>query len=335
MALELPLALQILQAACQHFGYGFRILDTYAKNLVEVSHGKISFVTKAGGGAVYPLNFNTPCQIAKDKAFAYMVLRNHNLSVPEGDYFFLRPEYREFRGEGKEFADAFVYAEKLGYPVFVKPNSASRGEQAEVVYTAVQLRTHLEKIATEHAIVHVQRVLTGNEYRIFVLDGVVQYLYRRACPSITGNGRDSIADLIAAHNTLHNFHEEKAISEASPFLQNELAKREKNMTSVLPMGESLRIAAKTNIDAGGTITDYTETVTPSCAEWAKKVAAVMNLRVCGIDLFSTTDLENPENFTILEVNRNPFLKGIYTAGHQEKALAIWGEILQKYFTEKK
>src|SRR6185295_7790099 len=164
IAVELPGALQILAAACQKFGYEFTVLDSYSKHLVEVSRGEKSFITGGGILTLYPLNLSTPSQIANDKAHTYTLLKAKNFRIPKGDYFFLKPEYRELRGDGKELADAFLFAEGFGYPVFVKPNRGSHGNFAEVVHDENELRVQLEKIADYTSIALLQEVLRGNEY---------------------------------------------------------------------------------------------------------------------------------------------------------------------------
>ena len=332
---ELPFVLQILQEACAKYGYEFETLDTYSKQLIEISQEGKSCLTGTGKIPIYPLNLGTPTQIANDKAHTYTLLKSKGLSIPKGDYFFLQEEYRELRGDGKERENAFSFAKEIGYPVFVKPNRGSFGNLAEVVHNNEELKNHLDCIAERYRISLIQEVLKGSEYRIFVVDGEIEYAYKRSAPQIIGNGKDTADKLIQKHNEQYDLSERRMIGEDSLFLQNELKRHSLSFDAIVPNELAIQIAPNANIAVGSTISDYREEFSEECQKWCRRVAEVTNLRVCGIDIFSTTNLENSEDFTILEINRSPSLKGIYQAGHEEKVLLIWKKILEKYFVDTK
>ena len=84
---------------------------------------------------------------------------------------------------------------------------------------------------------------------------------------------------------------------------------------------------------GAQVVDYTESFTKKTATWAKQITELFDLNVCGIDIFSETGLDDPENFTLIEVNSNPHVAGIFEAGHEEKVWKILRTVLDDYFND--
>lgn len=329
MTFILPQSLQILQEACQKFGYKFEVIDGFSGYLVEVSNGEKSFLSGAGKLTPFPLNLSVPHRLAFDKAHTKNLLQKKGFQVPKGDYFFLRPDERDLRPKGKELEDAISFANNFGYPLYVKPGAGSHGVLGEVIHDERELRAHLLKISERSYFALIEEVLKGEEYRIFVLDGEIQFSYKRGGGIIIGDGKKTIEALISEFSqNLKN--PRNVISPDSPFLQKVLEEKGFTRKDILPKGEKLPVNAKTNIAAGGEILDYSETHTEELKKWVKELAETTQLRIFGIDVFSSKGLKNPEDLTILEVNSTPGLSGIYDFGKKEKVMKIWGKILEKY-----
>jgi len=325
----IPHVLTILKEACLRLGFSWRLADTYSNNLVEVSNGQKSFFSSNSSVGMYPLNSRFATQLVKDKAWGYKILEQKGYKIPKGQYFFLKDEYRELRGEGQELTDALEYARDK-YPVFVKPNDSSLGILAEIIYNEAELKAHLEKIAEGSWIAIIQEVISQNEYRIFVVDGKIQFTYQRSPLCLTGDGAISIKDHILKIN--QNIKRPKNhIQLDNPFLKLQLKNSNLILDSVLKKNQRLIISPKSNLSAGGNLQNYSTQFSKATQEWVKKLSQDLSLRVCGIDVFTSSNLDNPEDFTIIEVNANPSLSGIYEHGETETALKIWEKILNKYF----
>ena len=176
---EIPRILPILKETCERAGYTWRLVDDWSNNLVEVSNGKTSFFASSSRPGLYPINPHFASAIAKDKAWTYRILEQKGYKIPQGDYFFVRSEYRELRGDGREIEDAFVFAKKLGYPVFVKPNDSSLGTNAKLIESENELKEHLNLIAQKTHIAIIQKFIELPQYRIFIVDGIAQFMYQR------------------------------------------------------------------------------------------------------------------------------------------------------------
>lgn len=332
-SLRIPLG--ILTEACQEAGYTYEVVDEFSEALVKVSDGTRHFFAGMSHLGMYPLNSHYGVALVNDKAWSYQVLRKAGYQVPTGDYFFVTDEWREYRPSGKEITDAMAYATQLGYPVFVKPNDGSSGYLAELITDAAGLREHLAKIATHSQISLIQKPITWLEYRLFVVDGVVQFVYRRERPTVIGDGQQTVQELIEKHNAVI-LVEKHRINPHTDFVAKKLLEQGLTLVSILPLGQKLEVAAHANLAGGGKLCEYQEVVPNWVHDWASGVVAALGLRVAGIDVFMPTSLaeagtENTKNWLIIEVNGNPNLAGIYTNGHAELAQKIWIQILHKFF----
>jgi len=327
----IPHNLIILKEACEKLNYAWEIKDEHSNNLVEVFDKKRAFFSSTGSLGLYPLNLKFASELAKDKAWTYNILKQKNYCTPKGDYFFIREEGRDLRADEKEKEDAIAFAKKT-YPLFVKPNSKSLGFLTEIVHSEIELNEQIKAISEVDYIFHLQEIIHQNEYRLFVVDGEIQFAYQRIKPSFIGDGKGSIKDKLDEIN--QNIKGEKnKLSINSKFLENELKKRDLKSDSILKKGEKIGLSPNANIASGTKIQNYQSSFSSKTKEWVKKLMVHIPLRVCGIDIFSKNNLENPDGFTIIEINHSPSLSGIYRSGHSKEAVNIWIKILKKYFEE--
>jgi glutathione synthase/RimK-type ligase-like ATP-grasp enzyme len=330
---ELPMTQQIgfLAAACQREGYRLEVVDHYSGQLARVHDGQKNFLVGAGSIHSYPINNAVSMTVARDKAYTYSLLADAGIQVPEGGHFFLTQNYRAHRPDGREIADALDYARALGFPVFVKPNDGSRGDFAELIREENALLHHLTAMGQRYHCGLVQRVVHGEEYRVFVLDGEVQFHYRKAAATLVGDGAQSIGDLLAAANAELVG---KGISPVAPdsfFLQGELERWSMTLESVPARGQRIAYTRRANLSGGGELTDFTLGAHPRLAEWATRVAGILGLRVCGIDVMADGGLADPDRFTVMEVNGNPALAGAWNHGKHELVIDIWARICRLAF----
>ncbi len=332
MTPNVPDILLILKEAVEKDGLKFEMVDKYSNCLAEVSNGEKSCLVGNHKVGLYPINLKNPSMLVSDKAWCNLFLKQKGYKIPKGDYFFVREMNRELRGDGKERQDGHRYAKKLGYPVFVKPAGGSLGILADVIHSEAELKEHFDKISESDYIALIQEVVKQPEYRIFVVDGEVEYTYRKTYPKIVGDGKRTIKNLVKGFNS-KIFRERARIDISSAPFGSLLSESGNEVDSILENGESIKIMNKANITTGGCIEDYTEEVSDETRKWAKELVETLNLRVCGIDVFASDSINNPDGFTIIEVNQCPSVKGIYDMGKKEKALGIFRKVFSRYFQD--
>ncbi len=330
----LPASLEALAQVCAEERYDFAALDSFSNQLVRVTKGKHSFFAGIGRVATYPLNTAVSASIVKDKAFTYQVLEAAGMKVPPYGYFFLNPVQKGLRGEGRERADAFDYAKKIGYPVFVKPIDGSRGALADMAFDARDLGFLLDRIAHAHHAALIQPVLTGEDRRLFLIDGHVEFSYRRAHATLRGDGRSTLGTLLDQYNSAAAAAGISSIPPQSPYLREALRKRDLALDSVLPRGAGLAFSARANISAGGSILDYAEDAPTEWEDWARRIMNVLGLRVCAIDFFAEPGTKRESGLSLIEVNSNPNLGGLIAAGKIERVHTIWRHVAHLYFSDR-
>ncbi|MGQ9369938.1 ATP-grasp domain-containing protein [Azospirillum sp. A39] len=330
--MALPDTIGFLQEVCARRGYRLTILDEHSAYLAAVSDGRSEFLTGAGAVCAYPLNGATAATIANDKAHTALLARRAGIRVPRGEHFFVTPRYRGVRGPGKEIHDAVRYAQALGFPVFVKPNAGSRGAFADVAYDENDLIHQCAAMAPQHPVALVQEVVEGAEYRIVVLDGEALFLYRRTGSVLVGDGVATIGGLLAALNARLHAEGLPPVAAESPFLGRSLRTAGASLDTVLERGRPLEYAARRNVSGGGGVGEFLAAVPAPVAGYARRVAAAVGLRVCGIDVVAAEGLD-PAAFTLLEVNANPGLGGVARAGHRAAVLDLWERVCGTWFAE--
>ncbi len=305
----------------------FNVLDDYTELLAEISDKRSSFLWCAGH---YPLNSALGVSIANDKAHTYQRLKSKGIRVPEGEHFFIVPEYRELRPKGRELNDAMAYAHKLGFPLFVKPLNGAMGRYAAMVNSPAELAHKLVEIGRADYSAIIQKVADGKEHRIFVLDGEIGFSYRKMPAEITGNGVDTVGQLVSNLNR-------KLIAQLdiqAPDQHNRLCKLKLTAESILKANQTVRLSESANPNIGAIIDDFRIQVPDKIKTWACSVVQSLELRIGGIDFFAPDSVEDdPNDFTVIEVNANPMLKTAWHLGHTERVEYIWETLLKKRFAE--
>ena len=329
----LPDMLEILCQVCATDGYDFQTIDTYSKQLVRVASGNSFFLTGTGRINAYPLNNAPAASVARDKVFAYQVLAQAGFRLPDYEHYFLHEAYRAVRGDGRERDNIADGAARIGFPLFVKPLDGSRGNLAEIVNTTLELRHQIDRIAAVHHGLILQSVLTGPEYRLFMIDDDALFLYRRKPPFFVGDGEHTIRNFLAEENDHRVAQGLSPIASDSPFLQRSLTDHGLTIDTPLTKGAHFPYLATANVSAGGEINDFTETVPAHLTTWGHRVLAALSLRIGAIDFFAPHGVSDTDQLDLIEVNSNPSVAGVLKAGHEKTVERIWRLVCEKYFAE--
>jgi D-alanine-D-alanine ligase-like ATP-grasp enzyme len=329
---ELTRQLEILSEFCQLKGWQFRLIDRFAGYLAEVRDGERFFITGAGPVHTFPVNSATFTNIASDKAHTATLLRDAGFKTVEGEYFFTSADRKGMRPDGRELEDALGYAARLGYPVFVKPNSACRGLMADLVDNEVNLKRHIAGIRPIDQIVLIQKYTLASEYRLFCLNGKVKFSYSKSVATLHGDGRQTVEALLEKYNSQFSADPARALLPEAPFLNKRMREQGLSFDSVVPKGVKLPLAARANLSTGGTLSEYREDIPLSIQEWAEKILTVMPLSLCAIDLFALEGYNCPNGYQVIELNANPAFNGIYQAGYTHMVWALMSEAAEMSFS---
>jgi glutathione synthase/RimK-type ligase-like ATP-grasp enzyme len=309
--------------AARAIGAVYADLDNGQGYLFRVSKGGKSMVLGAGGVCSFPINSATAYTLSRDKAHTKSVLTEAGLPVIPGALFFAHKRRSGLRGPGREAEDARVYAAKLGYPVFAKPNQGSRGNFAEIVADDAALSDYLGRVAVEFESFLIEPVIRGAEHRVLVHDGRPVFHAVKQPPTLVGDGSSMMSRLLDVLN------EELAGGGVSPYPASELVLTGRSAASVPKKGERIPLPGRRNLSADGEIESFSADAPRSLALLAGKAVAALGLRIGAVDMFDVSAAGDLSDMLVIEVNGNPGLKTLELAGRSDLIRAIWASMLNE------
>jgi cyanophycin synthetase len=238
-------------------------------------------------------------EIAQDKELTASLLERAGLPTP-----------RHIRVRGPE--EAVEAAERLGYPVVVKPMDLSHGRGVALdLKDAAQVRDAYEKAYDLSSAVLVEEYVSGNDHRVLVVGSEVVAVAERVPGHVVGDGESTIRQLVDRVNAdpRRGVGHEKVLTRIEIDHQAErlMALAGKTLESVLGQGEVFALRSTGNLSTGGTAVDRTDVIHPDNAAIAVRAAKVVGLDVAGIDIV-TRDIAQSlkrQRGAIVEVNAAP------------------------------
>jgi hypothetical protein len=298
--------------ACAEFGLAFADIDGGTGLAFSVASTAKRVHFGAGRCSWYPQNNATASTLASDKYFTNAILERAGVAALGGEYFFLHQRHRTYRPPGHERDDALAYFRKLGGAAFAKPLAGSRGDFAQALPNESALERYLDEVAPYYDSVLLQPIVSGVEYRVFLLDDEMLYAARKYPPSVLGDGTRSIRDLLTAHNAALR---SRGLSPVA------VTADDRSLDATLPKGERWNIPGRMNLSAGGTM--VLETLRDDAAlALAQKAVRALGLRAAAVDLFTEIG-GDPQAMAIIEVNSNPSIRLLEQSGRSDLILKIW------------
>lgn len=309
--------------ACEDLGYSIRSMEPQ-RGLVLVEDGRRRFAMLRGR---IPLNSRTACELAASKALCSRLLATAGFHTPRERCFVVCSTL-----PAEAAAEIVRFAETVGYPLFVKPESGSLGSFAKRVQSPGEVIRQAETLAIKYRHALVQEWIQANEYRLFLLAGEIIFSYRRHVAAVHGDGLLSFAQLL-----------DKAKSER-PLLKpdygidrewilEQLLGNGLTWRTVVPEGLKIELATVASLSNGGTADDLRLGASKACQDWARSLASLFPLKVCSVDLFAPGGLHHPEGFIVIDVNSNPMLASLFGLGRGDLGVAIWKKILRLRMAE--
>jgi D-alanine-D-alanine ligase-like ATP-grasp enzyme len=238
--------------------------------------------------------------------------------VPEGKTFF-SPSWAKILESDRTAEAACAYAQELGWPVMVKPNSRSQGKGVAKASTREELLQAIAAIELYESVYLVQRVVPGRDYRIVVLDGEVISAYERKPLSIVGDGVLSVQKLLEEKQQQFIKTQRDTVIPVGDFrIDNMLLHLGLTQESVIEKGKLVELLPNANLSSGGDAFDVTPLLHTGWHELAAKIARDMNLRYIGIDILTPDSLaEAPREYVVLEINSAPGLDNYAAMGEEQ------------------
>jgi len=238
-------------------------------------------------------------ELACDKEETKSLLEASEIPVPRGSIVYTE--------EG--LAEAI---KKIGYPIVTKPVNGNHGKGATTnIRNWEDAVAGLEAAKKYGKAVIAERFITGRDFRVLVINYKFVAAALRTPAAVTGDGKHTIQELIDIVNKdpRRGYGHEKVLTaiKVDDFTMDMLAKKNYTLDTVLADKEEMWLKPTANLSTGGTATDVTDYVHPTNIFLAERIARVIGLDICGIDIMAE-DLSTPitENGgSVLEVNAAP------------------------------
>lgn len=200
----------------------------------------------------------------------------------------------------------------IGYPIVLKPLDGNHGKGASINVTTLEdAKAGLEFAQKYGRRVIVEKFITGFDFRVLVIDNKVVAASQRVPAHVKGNGKNNIQELIDIENLdpRRGYGHENVLTEISIDRDTTdlLSKMGYSLDTIPSNDELVYLKSTANLSTGGTSVDVTDLMHPENIFLSERIARVIGLDVCGIDIMAE-NLTQPlkENGgVILEVNAAP------------------------------
>lgn len=254
--------------------------------------------------------------LTRDKRLTATVLRRAGLPVP--------PHLPAPDAEA-----AVAAAERLGYPVVVKPANLDGGiGVAAGLRTAAAVRKAYAAARRQANAVLVEKHVDGRDYRLVVFQGALIWAIERIPGGVVGDGRHCVQALVDRAND----DPRRGTSPQSPLHRLSLDEEAVELlgeaglspADVPGAGQFVRLRRTANIASGGEPVAVFDRIHPDNRSLAERAAVALRLDIAGIDLL-IPDIARSWHETgaaICEVNGQPNLGRTTVSAH------LYGQILR-------
>jgi cyanophycin synthetase len=308
-----------LVRAAEERGIPWLRLNRYS--LVQLGHGRFQRRIQA---TVTSETKHIAVEIASDKEETNRILGDLGLPVPQQ-----RLVYDE--------AEAVRAAERIGYPVVVKPLNSNHGRGVSIgLVDAEQVRTGFGQARARGRTILVERSIEGVDHRMLVVDGELFAVSRRVPGHVVGDGEQTIEQLVDEVNRdpRRGIGHEKVLTrlEIDHQARRLMGQSGHDEKTVLPQGEVLYLRSTGNLSTGGTATDVTDIVHPDNREMAVRAAKAVGLDVAGVDFLTRDISESYKEIggAICEVNAAPGFR-MHVAPSEGEPRDVAGPVMDMLF----
>lgn len=313
-----PSALALVHAAEARDIPWVRLNDA---SLIQLGQGKHARRIEA---ALTSQTSHIAVEIASDKELCSRLLSDLGLPVPK---------QRMVRSPD----EAARAAERIGYPVVVKPVDGNHGRGVVVNLTTPEAVEEAFEIAeAEGSGVIVESMILGDDHRLLVISGKLVAAARRMPGHVVGDGTRSVAQLVeivnqdprrgAGHENMLTRLELDAVADRL------LAERDMTTDSVPPEGDVVYLRKTANLSTGGTAIDVTDVIHPDNRLMAERAIQAVGLDLGGVD-FLTTDITRSYRETggaICEINAGPGMR-MHISPSEGKGRDVGGAVMDMLF----
>jgi len=221
--------------------------------------------------------------------------------------------------QAADLADA---AKKIAWPCVVKPldRGGGKGVTAAIYnMSALQKAFHHARQYTKGKIM-VEAFVEGNDYRLMVVNGQLISAVQRVPPTVIGDGKKRIRDLVdelnkdRTNNLVKSNYKRPVRLDST--VETQLALQKLTLDSIPEDRQQVFLRSNANLSTGGSAIDVFDSVHPEVKVFAEMISDSFGLGVSGID-YLTSDIKQSvrnSNGAFIEVNSMPGMEVAIAAG---------------------
>lgn len=289
----------------------------------QIGYGKQGKIIEASIGP------NTNCvsvDIACNKMLTKELLSAQNIPVARGS-------------KVNNIINLLKEAEEIGYPVVLKPQFGNKGNGVFLnLKNEKELLNAYRKIKDKFKDIIIEKYHSGSDFRVCVVNYKVVAASLRIPPFVIGNGIDTVFELINKlnENSMRGEDHEKSLTKIKidEDVIECLSEQEKTLMEVLNKDEKIYLRRNANLSTGGEAIDYTDEICIENIKLCERIAKILKLDICGIDICSDS-LSKPldNNSVVMEVNAAPGLR-MHLNPSKGKPRNIGKEIVNMMYNDK-
>ncbi|WP_342628499.1 cyanophycin synthetase [Nguyenibacter vanlangensis] len=313
-----PSAMELVRSANARDIPVYRLNDG---SLIQVGQGKYQQRIEA---ALTSKTSHIAVEIASDKNLSNRLLADLGLPVPRQRVVY-------------EPDAALSAAERIGFPVVVKPLDGNHGRGVSVNVTdAAGVAAAFAAAEREGSAVVIESMIAGDDHRLLVVGGQLVAAALRVPGHVVGDGARTIAALVEAENRdprrgvgHENLLTRLELDEQALRL---LAERDMTPDSIPDAGQKIYLRKTANLSTGGTAIDVTDVIHPDNKLMAERAIRAIGLDIGAVD-FLTSDITKSYRETggaICEINAGPGLR-MHIAPSEGKPRDVGGRIMDMLF----
>ncbi len=296
---DMELSTQLLLREAVKRGISFDILDRKENFIKLYQNGNTQYIKQATRTS---LDNYASILAMENKLVTKKILKEAGIRVPKGQ------EYSQIE---KAKSDFLFYK---GKAVVIKPNHTNFGIGITILKENFdeQVFHRAVDIAFEHgSTILIEEFIEGKEFRFFVIDDEVAGVLHRVPANVTGNGIQSIRELVHIKNQdplrgkgYRTPLEKIQMGEAEAMYLNS---QRKDFDYIPALGEIVFLRENSNISTGGDSIDFTDDIPISYKQVAIKSASALNVKITGLDMIIQDHTQNAtlNNYAVIELNFNP------------------------------
>ena len=290
-------------------------------SLVQFGHGRYQQriqATTTGNTS------NIAVELASDKEETNSILRDLGLPVPK-------------QALVRNASQAVRAAEKIGYPVVLKPLAGNHGRGVSInLRTPEEVEDAFDKAREHGRSIVVESYIEGFDHRLVVINGQLVAAAKRVPGHVVGDGKHTIGQLVDIVNSdpRRGVGHEKVLTRLEFDHQAErlLKKLGYDRDTVPKKKEVVYLRSTANLSTGGTAIDVTDVIHPDNREMAIRSVKAIGLDIGGVD-FLTNDITESYRDAgggICEINAGPGFR-MHVAPSEGKSRDVGGAVIDMLF----